>query len=190
MERLTIVCMSLLAQAGTTPPTDETDPKLYYGMLLIACAVILGIVEIFVPSGALLAIGAAVSALAGVVLLFMVNTTFGLIGAVIVLAGAIVIFAFALRILPDTPIVKWLALGNETSENPMPGESDAKAQPNASGLVEGDEGVALSDLRPIGNCNINGKRVECLAGTRMIEKGQRVRIVSVDGMQIKVRPAE
>jgi len=188
MNTLSIFCLNLLAQTGTQqPPADDNGSKMYWAILLIAVAIILGLVEIFVPSGAILAVIAGCCAVGGVFMMFMVNTTLGLIGAVVVLIGACALFAFGIKVLPDTPIVRWLTLGPLQPDDPANDSSDARAQPNPSGVNIGDTGTAMTDLRPIGTCVINGKRVDCLAGSRSVEKGTPVRVVSVDGMQIKVK---
>ena len=49
-------------------------------------------------------------------------------------------------------------------------------------------GVALSQLRPSGNANINGQRVDVVTEGGFIERGTKIKVVAVDGSRIVVRP--
>jgi membrane-bound serine protease (ClpP class) len=51
----------------------------------------------------------------------------------------------------------------------------------------GKQGLALTDLRPVGVIDLDGQRTDALAETTYIKAGSRVRIVQADGSQIKVR---
>ncbi len=49
------------------------------------------------------------------------------------------------------------------------------------------EGVAYTELRPAGIVLIDGKRVDVVTSGDMVEKGQRVRVVKVEGNRVVVR---
>jgi membrane-bound serine protease (ClpP class) len=51
----------------------------------------------------------------------------------------------------------------------------------------GAEGEALTDLRPVGVVRIGERRMDALAQTFLIPAGSRVRVVQVEGSQVKVR---
>jgi membrane-bound serine protease (ClpP class) len=54
----------------------------------------------------------------------------------------------------------------------------------------GTTGKSLTELRPVGTCLLDGKRQECLSESGVIEPGVQVKVVSSDGMQVKVRPIQ
>ena len=160
------------------------DTYLLWAIISMGLALILFLLELFIPSGGLLGVGAFVAAVVGVVLLFVEDATYGLVGALVCVIAIPLGVIWAMRVWPHTPIGRMLTLGNPT-ENEA-GGGNASAGTDKASLV-GRTGEALSDLRPIGTCRIDGKRVECLAQGGVIEAGAKVRVTSADGMQIKVR---
>lgn len=50
-------------------------------------------------------------------------------------------------------------------------------------------GTALTQLRPSGSANINGRRVDVVTEGGLIERGTAVKVVAVEGSRIVVRPA-
>ena len=59
------------------------EPLIIWAVLLLGVAVVLFFVEVFLPSHGLISLVAAVSLVAGIVLLFKVDTTLGLAGALL-----------------------------------------------------------------------------------------------------------
>ena len=160
------------------------DSRTLMGIILVAIGLILFFVEIFVPSGGLLAVLAAAGVIGGVVVLFYVNTTFGLIGLICALVAIPFLLILGLKIMPNTFVARLLTLKNPT---PVDNQSGSGA---ANQALLGAAGKALTDLRPVGTCLINGRRTECIAERGMVDAGQPVRVVHADGMQIKVRVDE
>ena len=157
-----------------------SDPRAIGAVILIAIALMFFFLEVFVPSGGLLGLLAAASLIAGIVMLFWVNTTWGMVGLTLSLVAIPFLVAFALKIMPNTPFVRLLTL-----KNPPPPD-DAAGIAARQELIDA-AGKALTDLRPVGMCLINGRRTECMAERGVIEAGEPVRVVFADGMQIKVR---
>lgn len=172
--------------AAANPPQAGPNPYVVWGLILLGVAVLLFFLEIFVPSGGVIGVCAVLAGVAGIVLFFHVDTTLGLIGAIIALIAAPFFFAFAIKLWPHTPIGRLLILKDPQSPEGRSGPT-AQAGPAESSLV-GRVGKALSDLRPVGTCVIDGKRLDCLSEHGVINAGTRVRVVSAEGMQIKVRP--
>lgn len=166
-----------------------------WAIALICVAVVLFLAELFIPSGGLIGFAAAGTLVAGIVLLFKVDTTLGLISATVVVALAPIVFAFVMRIWPNTPIARRLILHAPRSQAGADDEQDADDEELAplrvvdagNAALVNREGEVITDLRPAGTVLIDGNRVECLAESGMIRAGQRVRVVAVDGMQVKVR---
>lgn len=126
--------------------------------------------------------------------LFRFDTTAGLVGSLVVIVALPFAVMGALRIWPDTPVGRWLMLRDERAI-----QVDAEGEPVAPPVKPvpaeqrpkiGDVGKSVSPLRPVGTCVFGGRRFECLADGGVIGAGETVRVASVDGMQIKVRPHE
>jgi membrane-bound serine protease (ClpP class) len=157
-----------------------SESRILSGVILIVIAMIVFFIEIFIPSGGLLAVGASIALVAGVVMLFYADPTYGLMGVIFALIAIPFLLAVGLKIMPNTLIVRMLTL---KSAPPIDKQAEAAA---VQALLDAT-GKALTDLRPVGTCMINAKRTECIAERGMIAAGQPVRVVSADGMQVKVR---
>lgn len=165
----------------------EGDTLLLVGLGLLALSLLLVVMEVFVPSAGLLTIGAAASAITGLVLLFRYDPKWCLAGALGLLIGAPVVLSFALKVWPSTPIGKKMLLG-ETTEEELAAKRQAEidTRDRRRALI-GAEGEAVTALRPVGMVRLGGERYDALAETGIIEAGQRVRVTSVQDYQIKVR---
>lgn len=183
------VC-TILAQAGGGQPAPSNSQLVVWAVVLIGMAVALFITELFVPSGGILGAFALLCLIGGVVMLFWIDDTIGLIGAIVSLLAIPFAFMGALWVWPSTPIGRALTLGG--SEDPEESAYDGQDRPmnhtHHAGIPVGTVGKTLTGLRPVGTCLLNGKRRECLSESGVIEPGVEVKVVSADGMQIKVRP--
>ena len=54
-------------------------------------------------------------------------------------------------------------------------------------VYNGREGEAKTDLRPSGMVDIDGNKVDVVTAGEMVEQGQRVRVVKVEGNRVIVR---
>lgn len=160
------------------------EAALYWGLGLLGVALLLVLIDVFVPSAGVLAITALAVAIAGVVSLFNYSTSWGFLGLLGVVVGSPVLFFFGLRIFPHTPIGRRLVLGGEREDG-----EDAPP-PSAAGVspLVGAEGVVVTDLRPVGSVRIGDQRYDALSETTLIRAGQRIRVTAVEGFTLKVRP--
>ena len=183
-----ILPLCTLAQAGAAVP-DEQSVLVVWAILAIGLAVVLFLLELLIPSGLVLGTASMICLVVGIILLFRVNTTLGLIGAIISLLLVPVLFSIAVRIWPQTPIARLLSL--KDPRGPSSGEqvngSAARPPEPDPRVATGARGRALTDLRPVGTCLFDGRRVECLAEGGLIRAGDDVQVVSLDGMHVKVR---
>ena len=164
------------------------DPMLVWGLLLLGIAAFLGVVEFFIPSAGIIGICALLVAIAGVVCLWSYETAWGVTGLLSVLVIAPTGTYFGFKVLPYTPIGKGLILSNPEPDNPDAIESGAQLAQRAA--LVGQEGAAQTDLRPIGVVKIDGHRHDAVAETGYIPAGSKVKVVSADGIQLKVRQIE
>lgn len=162
------------------------DTYLLWGLGLLGASLLLVILELFIPSGGLIAVVAGLCAIAGVVALGIYDIAWGAIGALVVLVLTPVVFFGGLNIWQNTKI------GQRVIGAPTPEEVEARRAAEQAARDErlaliGAEGVALTDLRPIGVVRVDGKRLDAAAESHHIDSGSTVKIVHVDGLQIKVR---
>ncbi len=150
-------------------------------ILLVVGLFLIG-AEIFVPGGIFGVIG-------GLALFGAIITAFSAFGptiggyitiGIIFLVG-LVIFLWA-KFFPKTSLGLKMTVLKDLSQ----------AKGTETGLSEliGEEGVALSDLRPAGFANIGGRRVDVVTQGGMISKGEQVKVIIVEGNKVVVRKAD
>jgi len=155
-----------------------------WGIVLLAAALLLVIVEIFLPAAGMIAVVAGLLGLAGIVCLFQESAGWGFagLGAMVVLAPGVLIFA--IKVLPSTPMGRKMFFGEAGKHEPViPEDSGHELE-----ALLGAEGEAITDLRPVGMARIEGQRIDVLSEVSFLPAGSKVRVTSVEGSQIKVRP--
>jgi membrane-bound ClpP family serine protease len=163
------------------------EQLLFWGLALLAVALVLVIVEVFIPSGGLIALGATAAAFAGIIMLFRYNTTWGLTGVLAVMVLGPAAFGFALRVWPSTPMGRKM-LGEKSIEEREIERQSVQRERDRMGALLGAEGIAMTDFRPIGVVILDGERLDALSEAGYIRAGTRVRVTVVESNQIKVRP--
>ena len=158
-----------------------------YSILCFVLAIILFMVEIFVPSGGLLGIMAAAAALGGVVMLFQINTTLGLVGAIVCVIAAPILTMVGVKFWSASAVGRWLEIGDATSRQTKNTNNDGDSQVKDLHAYVGKEGVAQTDLRPIGVCLIEDRKENCLAATGMIRTGTPIKVIAIVDNTIKVQ---
>ncbi len=141
------------------------------GIVLIALAIVLFLLEIKITSYGALSMGAVASLFFGSLMLFETGAT-GVRVAWSVLVPSVIVVA-ALFIL-----AVWLAARAQR----------LRATTGREGLV-GEIGEARSDLALEGKVFVHGEIWNATA-TAPISKGRRVRVVQVEGMRLRVEPAD
>jgi membrane-bound serine protease (ClpP class) len=149
-------------------------PINYAGLLLILVAIVLFIMEVKITSFGLLTIGGIVAMLLGSLMLIdqppdnfapVLSISLSLIITVVALTAAFFIFAFGMAFRTHR---KKATTGNE-------------------GMV-GENGVAQSKISPEGNVKVHGEIWQATSEAS-IKKGEKVRILSVEGLVLKVEKA-
>ena len=163
------------------------EPLLIWGLALLAAAALLLVIEIFVPSAGVIAVTAAAVAIAGVVCLWRYETTWGIIGLIAVLIGGPGIFFYGLSIWRHTPIGRRM-IGELTEEEQQELRRLEEKERDQRLALLGAEGIAVTDLRPVGVVVINGQRHDALSESVLIPAGTKVRVTIVESNQVKVRP--
>lgn len=154
-----------------------------YQIALFIGGVIFIIIEILTPTIGLLA-GIGVVAILYSLILAMGGDINAIYMMAISLVIAIIIFAVILKKLPSSRLWKKLILTNTSStEQGYVSSMDYSKYLNK-------EGVVLSELRPSGSVEIDGVPVDVVSEGKFISKGEKVRIVKIEGVRIIVRRVE
>lgn len=162
------------------------DAMLYWGLALMGIALLITIVEIFVPTGGVLAAVSAILAISGVVCLFRYDLTWGLIGLGVVMFGGPAIMYGGLNVWSNTAMGR-KALGTPTEEEEQAQRlAEERAQDERMKLLNAT-GVTLTELRPVGMVNIAGQRHSALAEAGFIRAGAPIRVTVVESHAIRVR---
>ncbi len=157
---------------------------LAWGILLLAAALLLVALEVFLPSAGLVSAVAALVGIAGIVCLFQESTIWGVIGILCVVVLAPMVLFFGVKVMPSTPFGKRLLYGESGKHEPVIPESSGR---ELEALL-GAEGEALSDLRPVGSARIEGQRIDVSSEVAFVAAGTKVRVTAVEGSVIRVRP--
>jgi len=149
----------------------QSLPINWAGLLLILFGIVLLIAEIKVASHGVLTIGGIIAILLGSVMLvntpeFPLGVSWMVIVPVVALTAAIFVFAVSAGVRAQM-------------QRPTTG---------ASGLLD-VTGVAQTALDPEGQVMVRGELWTAVASVAAIPAGERVRVVGVDGLKLRVEPA-
>jgi membrane-bound ClpP family serine protease len=164
------------------------ETLLLWGLGLLAASLLLVVAEVFVPSGGLIAVVSAGCAIAGVACLFRVSAAWGIVGVLSVMVLGPAALMFGLKIWPSTPMGRRLILGDRTEEEIAQEKLRELRERDSVKALVGTEGIALTDLRPVGTVQIGPTRYEALSEGKIVPAGTRVRVTSAQDNQIRVRP--
>jgi membrane-bound serine protease (ClpP class) len=158
-------------------------------LLLALGGIVLLALEIFVIPG--FGIAGALGIVAIVAGLVMSLTGGGATAQFILLAAARVVFSllFALvaslvllRFLPRLPVARRLVLATGLGSGQTSGSA-----PESDSRWLGKQGRAASPLRPAGIAHFDGERVDVVSDGELIDPGQDIEVIRVDGNRIVVR---
>jgi membrane-bound serine protease (ClpP class) len=167
------------------PHSELLMGPLIWASLLLLLAIALVMLEVFVPSGGIISVMAALSVLGAVVLAFEHSGRAGFTFLAVALVAMPCALALALKVYPSTPLGRAMIPYIPTSEEVLP---DNEHRRSLQDLV-GKFGRAKSLMLPSGAAEIGGRTVDALSDGVAIEAGQLVRVVEVRGNRVLVRPA-
>lgn len=157
-------------------------------IILIVAAIVLFVLEVFIPSGGLLGFLSVACLLGVVFMLFTLSATAGIVGVIVLIVLIPVAMSVALRVFPNTPIGRRLIIEHHPTAGGSKLKYDSVRDDDPQSLI-GAKGVTVGHLRPVGICDFDGKRIECLSITGMIDPGTSVVVISVEGIEVRVKPA-
>ena len=180
------------AAALNSATANADTGLLFIAIALLAAGTILFILEVFLPSGGLLAILSAASLVASVVVMFLFD---GMLGITLLLGYLVfipIVLYWGLKIWKNSSVGHKLILGADT-EGTNDQESQIKCEQERINRADqikdqiGKRGIADSTLRPVGFVLIGNHRLDAIAEGDVIEMGQSVEVVDAYDNQIKVR---
>ncbi|MBM3903489.1 MAG: hypothetical protein FJ379_15610 [Verrucomicrobia bacterium] len=145
--------------------------------LLVAGAVLLA-VEPILPHLVSGSVGLVFWAIAVVLIYGRYGSSVGHLSLAVLLSVALVGSWWYLRKLPETRFGR-----SVRSDRVIPAETAAKTH------LVGVDGVALTPLRPGGLAQFGVERVDVVTSGEPLDKGERIRVLSVDGPRVLVRSA-
>jgi len=167
------------------------ETLLLWAFGLLGLAALLGVIEILVPSGGIIAVLSGGATIASLVFFFRYDTTWGLMATLAVMVLAPVAIGFAVKVYPSTPIGRRMILGGgDLQEQLGQREEERKRLERERSALLAHEGVTLADMRPVGSVRIGEKKIEAVAEGGFIAKGSSVRVTGIDGASIRVRQVE
>ena len=102
-------------------------------------------------------------------------------------ALALVVCFVVSRILPKTPFWNWMILSETVGGFRSTGDRDEE-DTGHSGIASGSLGVTASELYPAGFVIIDGERVEARSRLGKIPKGEEIRVIDNNGLELIVEP--
>jgi membrane-bound serine protease (ClpP class) len=179
--------IELLAQ---TAAATNASP-IIWAFIFIGIAIVLFFVEIFVPSGGVIALVGALAVIASLVAFFIHDMNTGLVATGIYMLFGPILAWIAFKIWASSPLAKRMILGGIVQEDPEEAMQRSKARQEEQAatlqLLVGQLGETITILRPIGVIRIDGQRIDAMAETGSIEANTPIKVVSVYDNQIKVR---
>lgn len=154
---------------------------LFAVFLFFACAVLI-VAEVFIPSAGLLGICSMACLVGGLWIFFQHSLVAGWIGVVVALVMVPLLLATAYKVLPKTRFGRRVILTPPTRDR-----GDAIADTPELARLIGRTGRVITTMRPVGMCDFDGRRVECVAESGYLQKDRQVKVIRVEGTQVTVR---
>lgn len=156
-----------------------------WAILLLVAAFLLVFLELVIPSFGTIALASLFCFGAAVVLAFTHSTMAGFIFVGVVVVGLPAAIYLGVKIFRHSPLGKRMILNGPTQDL-----SGGGAGFGGEETLLGREGVAQSTLRPAGIALIEGRRVDVVADSAMLEAGTPVVVVKVEGNRVVVHRRE
>lgn len=165
------------------------EPTIHLALILLLTGLTVLFLELFIPSAGVLFAISMVCIVSSVVVAFFVHPMLGVALIATDLILACVLPGVVLKIWAKTPFGRRMFL-----DAPAPladNDLDSPAITSTDGFdymtLMGETGKTLTPLRPSGTTDFAGRRVDTVSEGVMIEKGELVRVVSVEGHRVVVR---
>jgi membrane-bound ClpP family serine protease len=139
-------------------------------ILLFAIGIIILVAEVFLPTHGLLGLLGLICIGGAVMTCFHINQWLGLVVFLAVAIASPFSLALMIKLWPKTPVGKGMLL------RPLP---PSPARPIAVAQI-GQVGWAITEMRPIGECEFGDLRTEAVSEYGIIAAREQVRVVALD----------
>jgi membrane-bound ClpP family serine protease len=153
------------------------DP-MFLILMFAAAGIVLLVGELLVPTHGVLGVFGVLCFAAALVVVFRINQWVGLGVFLGMILASPFLITFAMNLWAKSPVGRRVIL--------QPLEKRA----SASSVMVGQTGSAVTELRPIGECDFGEYRLEALSELGIIHAGQKVRVVSIDNGRPTVRAVQ
>lgn len=161
-------------------------PELGFIILLFVVAVLILIAEIFIPSHGILSVAGVGFLVAAIAETFRYGGRNAGLLAILGTAMFLPVFAYvAIKYWHITPIGRRIS-----PPNPVLTAADIGVPIEQLRALVGRRGRAVTDLRPVGTCEFEGRRLSCVADFGLIEAGTLVLATGVQSGNLSVTVAE
>ena len=160
-------------------------------IVLFIIGIILLLLEIFVIPGFAITGVIGIILIIGSIFLSLIGNNLpfwdsGAVSKAIIQLSASLLFAFILiyilaKFLPKSSAFSRLVLSNEEKA-----DQGFVSYPSIKELM-GMEGIALTTLRPAGSAEFNGQKYDVVADWEYIPKGNKVKVIRVEGIKVVVK---
>ncbi len=182
----------VLAQAAASP---DNGAFLTWGFILAGAAIGLLCLELLVPSGGMLGLLCGLAAIGSIVAFFRYDATFGVAALLAYVILTPILLTFIFKIWINSPLARRMVLGGDVGDlaEGEPEGMEATERARLKKLDEmrqliGAEGQTVTALRPVGVVKIDGRRIDALAESGVVEANTPVVVTDVYDNQVKVRP--
>jgi len=160
-------------------------PDIAWAILLLIVGCVFIALEVFIPSGGLISVLAAVSLITSIIIAFWESPTTGpmtgLIFSAVTVVVVPIVIATAFKYWPRTRMGKAF-LGELITDKDVLPEDPRRA-------LIGRVGIARSKMLPSGAVEIDGQMVDAVSQGQAIEPGAYVVVAEVRANRVVVRPA-
>ena len=159
---------------------------LAWAVALLAFGMLIVIVEMFLPSGGVLAVIATSAVVASIVMSFRHSSEAGVGFMAIAVLGTPLLLALGFKIWPRTPLGRRILLDVPTGDDVLPDPGMRKQLRELVGRI----GTVKSLMLPGGPVMVEGVSYDALSEGTAVQPGQRVKVIEIRGTRIVVRPTD
>ncbi|MFH1231521.1 MAG: NfeD family protein [Planctomycetota bacterium] len=142
-------------------------------ILIYVAAFAVLILEVFVPSGGVLAVLGGLGLILSIYYGFQQSTLLGI--------GQIIVSIITI------PLMFYFGLKQLTLKKSLPVEEGFHSEKSGLDFLLNKEGVAFTNLRPSGTVLIDGKRFDVVTEGEMIDKNTPIKVAKIEGSRIVVK---
>ncbi len=159
---------------------NALDPLVWSILLMLVGCVVL-VLEVFIPSGGILAVISAASFVGSIVIAFQRGPMTGFTFVMSTVVAVPLVLALAFHLWPKTRIGKAFLGEAPRDEDVLPDDPHR--------VLMDRVGIARSKMLPSGAVEIDGQMIDALSQGQAIEPGQYVVVTEVRANRVVVRPA-